>query len=447
MNNRLLGNRDVRESSKAPNSTLLVVAGGCALLAALLWFTSPTVPTVHAQSTSLGSPLPGLTSDQSTLFNQGLSTFDTKWDAFRGLGPVFTQAACFTCHGGGVSSPTGVPGQSSSVRGTRYGKWNPDGTFNYLDGTGTSPENEGGPILHNQTVAQFVNHMPHCHIPGEVVPSDATVVNQIRSPQLFGLGLIDSIPESAILANAVDRGLGIKGVANMVPDQFGNLHVGRFGQKASVPNLLFFTVSAMFNELGITTPIFPNEHLPQGIGPIPSACESSPNSPQDTDGANSVSIYHFEVFLAPNTPLALTPAAQVGQSLFESIGCNLCHVEHMQTDPNATVSTDLNGGNLGPVAVLGNQTASLYSDLLLHDMGPGLSGGIPLGQATLTQWRTTPLWGLSSRRTFGFLHDGRTTSVDLAIRAHGGEASQVITNYSGLSSINRSDLLAFLNTL
>jgi CxxC motif-containing protein (DUF1111 family) len=442
--NRRLGKRDVWKSSKLSNSVFWVIGGGCALLAALAWFTSPTV---HAQSSSLGGPLPSLTSDQSTLFNKGLSVFNTKWDPFRGLGPVYTEAACFTCHGGGVSSPAGIPGQSSAERGSRYGKWNPDGTFNYLDGTGTFPENEGGPVLHQQTVAQFVNHMSHCHVPGEVVPSDATVVNQIRSPQLFGLGLIDSIPESAILANAVDRGLGIKGVPNMVPDQFGNLHVGRFGQKANVPNLLFFTASAMFDELGITTPIFLNEHLPQGIGPIPLACESISKSPQDTDGANTVSIYQFESFLAPNTQLALTPAAQVGQALFQSIGCNLCHVEHMQTDPNATVFTDLNGGNLGPVAALGNQTVSLYSDLLLHDVGPGLSGGVPLGQATLTQWRTTPLWGLSSRRTFGFLHDGRTTSVDQAIRAHGGEASQVLTNYSGLSAINRSNLLAFLNSL
>ncbi len=444
MNSQLFGNRDTRGSSKLGKTALVVIAGASALLAVLLW---PTSPTVHAQTSTLGSPLPGLTSDQTTLFNNGLKTFDIKWDPFKGLGPVFTQAACFTCHGGGVSSPTGIPGQSSVVRGTRYGKFNSDGTFNYLDGTGTFAENEGGPVLHSQTVAQFVNKLPHCHIPGEVVPSDATVVNQIRSPQLFGLGLIDSIPESAILANAVNQGMGIQGAPNMVPDQSGNLHVGRFGQKASVPNLLFFTLFAMFNELGITSPTFPNEHLPQGIGPIPVSCESDVNVPQDPNGANSVSIYHFEVFLAPQTPQSLTAAAQVGKTMFETIGCNLCHVEQMQTDPNATVFTDLNGGNLGPVAALDNQTVGLYSDLLLHDMGPGLSGGIPLGQASLTQWRTAPLWGLSSRRTFGFLHDGRTTSVDLAIRAHGGEASQVISNYSALSSVNRSDLLAFLNSL
>ena len=444
MSSNLFRHQHVRDSSKLKRIALLTIAVASAFLVALLWFTSPTV---HAQSSTLGSPLPGLTSDQTTLFNNGLKTFDTKWDAFKGLGPVFTQAACFTCHGGGISSPTGIPGQSSAIRGTRYGKWNSDGTFNYLDGTGTFPENEGGPILHSQTVAQFVNKLPHCHVPGEVVPSDATVVNQIRSPQLFGLGLIDAIPESAILANAVDRGMGIQGVPNMVPDQSGNLHVGRFGQKASVPNLLFFTLSAMFNELGITSPTFPNEHLPQGIGPIPLACESDPNVPQDPNGAHSVSIYQFEVFLAPQTPQSLSAAAQVGKTMFETIGCNLCHVEQMQTDPNATVFTDLNGGNLGPVAALDNQAVFLYSDLLLHDLGPGLSGGIPLGQATLTQWRTAPLWGLSSRRTFGFLHDGHTTSVDQAIRDHGGEASQVISNYAGLSPIERSDLLAFLNSL
>src|SRR6266568_4885153 len=174
MNSQLFGNRDTRGSSKLGKTALVVIAGASALLAVLLW---PTSPTVHAQTSTLGSPLPGLTSDQTTLFNDGLKTFDIKWDPFKGLGPVFTQAACFTCHGGGVSSPTGIPGQSSVIRGTRYGKFNSDGTFNYLDGTGTFAENEGGPVLHSQTVAQFVNKLPHCHIPGEVVPSDATVVN------------------------------------------------------------------------------------------------------------------------------------------------------------------------------------------------------------------------------------------------------------------------------
>ena len=113
----------------------------------------------------LGGPYVGLTSGQTNLFTRGYDTFAIKWDPIRGLGPVFTQAGCFNCHGGGNNvitqcsfNPPGVAcvyGGSSNLLGTRYGKFNSDGTFNFLDGTGTFPENEGGPIVHGQTVAQF----------------------------------------------------------------------------------------------------------------------------------------------------------------------------------------------------------------------------------------------------------------------------------------------------
>src|SRR5262249_38577648 len=155
---------------------------------------------------------------------------------------------------------------------------------------------------------------------------------------------------------------------NMVPDQNGELHVGRFGQKASIPSLLMFTASAMFNEFGITNPYFTVKHLPQGQ-PIPPLCVDDPNSPND-DGTITVQIYQFEAFLAPVPPGAPNQQIRAGQAIFESIGCNLCHVETMQTAPDATVSTDMIGNTLGPVAALDNQTVPLYSDLLLHDMGP-----------------------------------------------------------------------------
>lgn len=414
--------------------------------------TDPTGPQVATLTGTglgpgvLGGPQANLSSTQSNIFNAGFLTFIIKWDPFRGLGPVYTQAGCFTCHGGGIAKPSGIPGDTSSNTGTRYGKFNPDGTFNYLDGSGAFPENEGGPTLHPQTVASFPK-LTGCKVTGEVVPTDATVVSLIRSPQLFGVGLIDSIPEATILANQGAKGMGINGVANMVPDQNGQLHAGRFGQKASVPNLLFFTVSAMFNELGITSPLFPNEHIPSGNQIINSGCEMDVNNPQDPNGVSSVSIYQYQALLGPAPTQPLSPSAQAGKIVFENIGCNLCHVETMQTDPNATVSTDLNGGNMGTVNALANQPVALYSDLLVHDMGPGLSGGIPLGQASLTQWRTAPLWGLSTRLTLGLLHDMRAKGADNAIRAHGGEATQVIDNYVNLPSTDHSNLFAFLKSL
>src|SRR5262249_6114939 len=121
-------------------SVLLLTATLTALI-----IVSPRL-TVKAQ-TGPGGPLSGLSQAELDLFSAGLKSFGKKWDPCHGLGPVFTQAGCFSCHaGGGISTANGVPGQTSLVLGTRYGKWNSDGTFNYLDGTGTFPENEGGPV-------------------------------------------------------------------------------------------------------------------------------------------------------------------------------------------------------------------------------------------------------------------------------------------------------------
>lgn len=491
----------------------------------------------------LGGPLAGLTAEQTTMFDGGYSGFNIFFTASQGLGPTFTAAGCFNCHGGGDNvitrckfNPPGVAcvaGGSSVLLGTRFGKFNSDGTFNYLDGTGSSPENEGGPVLHIQSVSEF-DQTPGCNktnlaatprgatesgttvtitttkphgfvagqrsqlanvgglpsggyngiftilsvptsttftytngvsglaasgggsadnLPFEVVPADATVANKIRSPELYGLGLIDSIPESTIQANQTaqcqNKGTtGICGVTNMVPDQNGNTHIGRFGQKANVPNLLMFSANAFNNELGITNTYFPVKHLPQGL-PYPAACAPDQNNPNDVNGEDFLEAYQFNELLAPVIPQNPNPA---GRTVFENTGCNICHTETLTTGPNIKLLLDLNGTMSGVVGPLSNAPANLYSDLLLHDMGPGLTGGIPFqpgmqGQATLTQWRTAPLWGLSTRLKIGFLHDNRTTDLDTAILDHGGEASQVILSYKALSPTDQANLFAFLSAL
>jgi CxxC motif-containing protein (DUF1111 family) len=495
----------------------------------------PPPPPVGA----LGGPLAGLDQSLTDTFDRGYFDFNIKWDPVRGLGPVFTQAGCFNCHGGGndvitdcVFNPPGaacVDGGTSTLQGIRFGKWNSDGTFNYLDGSGTFPEDEGGPTQHQQSVSEFKT-LPGCsltniavsptgatesgttvtitttgahkfavgqtvqiadvgvaeydgrfaildipssttfiytgaasglaasgggtanNMPPEEIPSDATVVGELRSTELYGLGLIDAIPESTILSNSgVNKGKGITGVANMVPDQNGDIHAGRFGQKATIPNLLMFTAFAFNNEIGITNAYFPVQHLPSGQ-PYPPACANDSNSPEDVDGNDFLEAYQFNELLAPVAPNRSNSQTQAGKAVFESIGCNLCHIESMTTGSNITLVSDLNGGTTGVVAPLSNQTVNLYSDLLLHDLGPGDSGGIPfqpeqVGQATLTEWRTAPLWGLSTRISVGLMHNNRTTDLNAAILDHGGEATQVVGAYQGLSSTDLSNLLAFLNSL
>ena len=454
--------------------------------------TDPTSPQVVSLTGNglgpgiIGGPLAGLTTDQNNAFNTGFAYFNVKWDPTKGLGPVFTQAGCFTCHGSGISAPMGVSGDASTVTGTRYGKWDDppnDTIFDYLDGKDTyAPlqKDEGGPIVHGISVSSISGRIHNCNAVAEVVPPDATVVGILRSPALFGDGLIDSIPESTILQRSgVDQGMGVMGYANWVPDQNGVLHVGRFGQKGQFPNLLHFTLGAMFNELGITDPVktsfqdFTVNHNPGGM-PFTQGCNPDAGNPIEdimngVQGINSVQMYQFEALLAPvpTSGSGNIKSMQTGKSAFETVGCPLCHVESMQTDPAATVYTSWDQStNMGVVASLANQTVNLYSDLLIHTMSAQLAGGIPTLEgvscdplsvvpptiACLQQWRTAPLWGLSHRRKFGLLHDLRTTDLDTAIRAHGdqpgdGEAWQVIQAYEALSPGDQKNLWSFLGSL
>jgi CxxC motif-containing protein (DUF1111 family) len=495
----------------------------------------PPPPTVG----QFGGPLAGLTTTQTGFFNGGYGIFAIKWDPIRGLGPVSTRTGCFTCHGAGTDVLTGTAGDTSNVTGTRYGKWNPDNTFNYLDGSGNFPENEGGPVLHGISNATFET-LPSCNLmiiapspsgatesgttvtittnaphqfsvgqlvqiesvgvsgyngtftitklpstttftytaassglaasgggnaknlPHEVIPTDATVVNQVRSPQLFGLGLVDNIPDSAILANVgIGKPFGITGVANMVPDENGVIRPGKFGQKLNEVSLFQFNAHAEFNELGITTnsgpfgipsQFNPNEHLPQGL-PYPSACQPDNNAPQDVTQTNMIKMTQFVALLAPIPPGPSTSATRAGFAVFNNIGCSVCHIVNFTTRSNVTLNQTL-GRQTQVINSLSNITFTPYSDFLLHDMGSGDSGGIPFqpngtGQATLTMWRTAPLWGLSNilLKSGGLMHDNTSTSIDAAIKRHGGEAATVVSNYVGLDPLDESNLLAFLNSL
>jgi CxxC motif-containing protein (DUF1111 family) len=495
----------------------------------------PPPPTVG----EFGGPLAGLNSTQTGFFTGGYATFVIKWDPIRGLGPVSTKTGCFDCHGAGDDVLTGTAGDTSNVTGTRYGKFNKDNTFNYLDGNGTSPENEGGPIVHGISNATF-GTLPGCNqmtvaasptgatesgttvtittttahgfkagqtaqvlnvgvngysgqftilsvpstttftytaakglaasgggvaqnLPHEVVPSDATTVSNVRSTQLFGLGLIDNIPDSAILANVGNPGnsYGISGIANMIADENGTVRPGKFGQKLDAVSLFQFNANAEFHELSITTnsgpygissAFNPDEHLPQGLA-YPSACQSDNDSPQDVNQVNMIKMTQFEALLAPIPPQKSNSSIAAGLTVFKNIGCSVCHVISYTTQSDVKLRTT-SGSESAKVDSLSNVTFDVYSDFLLHDMGSGDSGGIPYqpnntGQATLTMWRSAPLWGLNNALTKsgGLMHDNGSTTIKKAISRHGGEATTVISNYNALDSTDSSNLLAFLGSL
>jgi CxxC motif-containing protein (DUF1111 family) len=297
-----------------------------------------------------------------------------------------------------------------------------------------------------------------------VPPQDANKFENRSAPPVFGFGLIDAIADIDIQNEAIDKGMGVKGrpnVGDVFPQNFPPPHtVGRFGRKAQIANLVEMAAFAFAHDLGITNSLNPNEDLPQGHD-IDLNCTLNtgvPNNKNDGSGGNGMfPLSHFARYLAPPKPADCANGnCSNGLDVFSRIGCDLCHKPSYTTPSNVQVRTDLSGTSLTSPA-LSNQTVNLYSDLLLHDLGNSDKGSIPEGQmntslAKLTEWRTTPLWGLQYRLADPHLmHGGAARSLDSAIKLHSdgisGEAKEVIGLYLGLSPQDQADLLAFLATL
>jgi CxxC motif-containing protein (DUF1111 family) len=266
---------------------------------------------------------------------------------------------------------------------------------------------------------------------------------------VFGVGLIEAIPDAAILMNADpddEDGDGISGRPNWVdpaewvpysePGGGPGPRLGRFSRKAQVSSLLQQTVEAYHQDMGITTDFLPveNENL-QG-GPRASGLDAAPDP--EVPAAELTVVLEYIRMLAPPAPAPVTGDLERGQTAFGQVGCASCHNPVLQTGAHR-------------IAALSFQSARLYSDLLLHDMGERLADDRPDGDATGREWRTAPLWGLRVMRDFlggdAFLmHDGRARSVEEAILLHGGEAEAAREAFEELSADDRSALVRYVET-
>ncbi len=364
---------------------------------------------------ALGDPLAGLPTSVLGAFLQGKERFRAEETPATGLGPVFNGRSCVTCH-----SVPAVGGSADDLdkRVVRFGRQSLGAPFDPLLIL-------GGPNLQRLSVAA---ELPGCQTAGEVVPAQANAVGLRQPPPLFGLGLIEAIPEATILANedAEDaNGDGIAGRANI---NAGVL--GRFGWKASVSTILQFVGLALVNELGVTNYVFPHEMSPQGQ-PVPSECKVT-GDPEDADASRLAGHLAFLTFLSPPPRGPITAAVQRGESLFAQIGCASCHVPSLRTGPNS-------------IQALDRKEVPLFSDLLTHYMGVALDDNIPEGAVGGGRWRTPPLWGLRTRKFF--LHDGRAADLRTAIASHAGEARQVRDRFLALPRPAQDDLIAFLQSL
>jgi len=411
-------------------------------------------PGVRGDPAGGGGPIGGLTANQQAFFDSGLADFVEAEDIGNGLGPRMNLDSCAGCH-----TQPAVGGTSPFV--------NPQVAFATQDGgTDMVPTfvSLNGPVRE----ARFVQNPDKSPdggvhalftITGRAGATGCTLVQPDFARQLangnvifriptpvFGAGLIEQIPDSAIIANAAasaaqKAALGIKGKPNITGTTNNNGNdgtVARFGWKAQNKSLLLFSGEAYNVEMGISNEIFQTERDETAN------CQFAtvPNDVTNFDATTPVEVLsnierfaNFMRLLAPPTPAPDTPSIINGRALFSSTGCALCHTPSLTTGPST-------------VAALGGQTANLYSDLVVHDMGDRLADGVSQGAAGPSEFRSAPLWGLGQR--IFFLHDGRTSDLVRAIQEHsskGSEANGVISRYNDLPETDKQDVLNFLRAL
>ncbi|BCM88650.1 hypothetical protein IAD21_00491 [Abditibacteriota bacterium] len=387
-------------------------------------------------ATQFGDPLPGLTPAQLVAFATGLDEFQNVEDVAGGLGPTFNNVSCGSCHS------SGALGGGSNITVTRFGKVT-NGVYDAL-------ELRGGSLLQDHAIDPGVQ---------EIVPPEANVVAHRQSTPLFGLGLIEAIPDEAIQRNAAEQlgggprdglplpgspirppyppaGAAIRGRVSVITDvTTGKSRVGRFGWKGQQATLLAFAGDAYLNEMGITNRFFPKENAPNGDATKLAAYDSVADIEDAVDvstGTSDIDVAaDFMRYLAPPPQLAPNPSSRAGSEVFQNIECASCHKPLMMTGSS-------------PVEALNRKPVALYSDLLLHDMG-SLGDGIAQAAAGPTEFRTPPLWGL--RVSGPYLHDGRAATIDEAIRAHDGQAKRARDFYLQLSPGEKRQLLDFLGSI
>jgi CxxC motif-containing protein (DUF1111 family) len=441
---------------------------------------APVDPGVRGGPAGAGTPLKGLTADETAFFLDGQARFAeievvTK-GSNNGLGARFNSNQCFSCHSqpdAGGSSPAKNPlpevGSLNGAKNTVPWFIAPNGPIREARFKNSNGVADGS--VHDIFVITGRSDAPGCNIAQfDFLPAGNALTGQGGNPNiifriptpLFGAGLIEAISDSTILANmqagaSLKSALGISGHPNA--HLSGNLNrsandgtITRFGWKAQNKSLLMFAGEAYNVEMGISNQLFPQERDETPGCLFNATPEDTLNftpAPSPTGNSNTAVVSDIEAFanfmrmLAPPTPAPSTASSEKGRATFATIGCVHCHTPSFTT--GAMIAS---GSSTRPSAALSKQTANLYSDVLVHHMGEGLADGITQGAAGPDEFRTAPLWGVGQRGFF--LHDGRTTNLVDAIRAHksrGSEANKVVEHFNKLSTQEQQEIIDFLRSL
>lgn len=426
---------------------------------------------------TLSDPLTNLKKHELKDFDAGLVVFERPFGPAQGGGGGFPPSvigggplrntfgpnSCVQCHRQAINPTTGEV--DTTKDGAGHGGFRASQVTAYDEPAGTCDhlEDRGGPGFQINTGALRAlgfpaplaqeDPGPFAGVGGEYIP----VVSQHGIPtgprddrttnDLFGLGLLDAISDSTLsaLADPNDaNGDGISGRVHWVTDHHGEIRAGKFGRKAEVAHLDEFNAEAFQNEQGVTNPEFGDD----GVLVVGYVNEANPD-PQNlltvslADGFRDPEVKKKDLkrlnayvrFLAPpaQNPDAMSRKdRKKAKKIFKKTGCAACHTPELVTGRSKSKA-------------LRNQVIQPYSDMLLHDMGPDLAEGCKV-DATPSEWRTEPLWGLRFVPT-GYMHDGRAETLEEAIGFHGGEAAGARDAYSALSPGHQKLLLDFLNTL
>jgi CxxC motif-containing protein (DUF1111 family) len=427
-----------------------------------------------ADQNAFSLPSANLSPSRRLDFSVGNSFFRNPWvtapattTARDGLGPLFNTNACQNCHIKDGRGHPPAPGAQSAVSmlvrlsipaGSEhaeiiqrlgvlaeptYGAQLQD-----MANPGTAPEGKVRVSYSTQVISfadgqQVELRTPSLEISqlgyGALHPD--TLFSARIAPPMIGLGLLEDVPEAAILANADpdDRnGDGISGRANQVWDREQQRTVlGRFGWKAGQPTLNQQNADAFANDMGLTTTLIAQDNCTA----VQTDCRNAPHGgePEVSDNILASVLFYTRNLGVPARRGANTPQVLAGKNLFHQAGCQGCHTPQFITAADAAEPE------------LANQTIRPYSDLLLHDMGEGLADNRPEFLANGQEWRTPPLWGIGLTETVNghsqFLHDGRARNLLEAILWHGGEAEAAKQQVLTFNADERAALLAFLNSL
>ncbi|CAN93731.1 MULTISPECIES: di-heme oxidoredictase family protein [Sorangium] len=369
-------------------------------------------------------PLHGASPEQVARFKDGDALFDFVFRERDGLGPLYIRAACAGCHDGAARGPGAV--QKMAL----------------VEDDGVTPAADQGGLPYGHTLRPYA-------VGGATTVSqpetEATIkVSKRLGPPVFGRGYMEAVDDAEIervAAEQAARGDAIRGRINRVvfhskksgDESFHafvegdeNL-IGRFGFKARVATLDDFTADAYQGDMGITSPLRPDE-LPNPDGLTDDA---KPGEDVVLDTVNAVADY-MRLLEIPRR----APADARGQALFAEADCAACHVPSLRTRADY------------PIAQLADIDAPVYTDFLLHDLGPDLADGLADESASSVAWRTAPLIGV--RHSTSYLHDGRARTIEQAILLHdgpGSEAAASVAAFRALSYEDRGALIDFVRSL